>query len=252
VATQGWYLRGAALLGKRTAELHLALAAAKEPAFVPERLDADALHAMAAGMEAHAHATFELLGAQIATLPELLKPHAERLLDSRATLGGRFTEFRELRAAGMRIRIHGDYHLGQVLRTEEDFYVLDLEGEPARTLAERRAKQSPLKDVAGMVRSYSYAAYAALFAFALHAPDDFDTLEPWAREWHRWVADSFVREYRTTIGRSSIVPGPEDESFDVMLRALTLDKALYELAYELNNRPEWVRIPLVGLLTLVP
>jgi maltose alpha-D-glucosyltransferase/alpha-amylase len=252
LATQGWYLRGAALLGKRTAELHLALAAAKEPAFVPEPLDADALHAMADGMEAHANVTFELLGAQIATLPELLKPQAERLLASRATLSARFAEFRELRAAGMLIRIHGDYHLGQVLHTEEDFYVLDLEGEPARTLAERRAKQSPLKDVAGMVRSYSYAAYAALFAFALHAPDNFDTLEPWAREWHRWVTDSFVREYRTTIGRSSIVPGPEDESFDVMLRTLTLDKALYELAYELNNRPEWVRIPLVGLLTLVP
>jgi maltose alpha-D-glucosyltransferase / alpha-amylase len=251
LATQNWYLRGAALLGKRTAELHLALAAAPEPAFVPVPIGIDGLCALADGMEAHAAATFELLNAQASTLPEPLRAQAESLLANRDALVGPFGELRRLSAAGMLIRVHGDYHLGQVLRTEEDFFIVDFEGESARTLADRRAKQSPLKDVAGMVRSYSYAAYTALFTFALHAPDDFATLEPWAREWHRWVAEAFVREYRTTLGPSPIVPD-QDDSFSAMLRALTLDKALYELAYELNNRPEWVRIPLMALLTMAP
>ena len=249
-ATQGWYLRGAALLGKRTAELHLALAASTDPAFVPVPLEVDALGELANVMDTRATTTLEILKTQIETLPEALRPQAQSVLANQERLVAHFGELRRLNAAGMLIRIHGDYHLGQVLRTEEDFYIIDFEGEPARTLAERRARQSPLKDVAGMLRSYSYAAYAALFAFALHAPEDFDTLVPWAHAWQRWVADAFVREYRGVLGESAIVPSTDDEAFDVVLRALTVDKALYELAYELNNRPEWARIPLMGLLTL--
>src|SRR4030095_7455233 len=98
---------------------------------------------------------------------------------------------------------------GQVLRTGEDFVILDFEGEPQRSIAERRVKRSPLKDVAGMVRSYSYAAYAALFAFTVHAPDDFTLLEPWAETWHHWAVDAFLGGYNAAMGTTGLVPSRE-------------------------------------------
>ena len=168
---------------------------------------------------------------------------------SRTALLARFDDVRTLEQAGARIRIHGDYHLGQVLRTEEDFVILDFEGEPVRPIAERRAKQSPLKDVAGMMRSYSYAAYAALFAFTVHKPDAFASLETWADTWQHWAADAFLGGYKATVGNAAIVPSAASES--ALLRVFVLDKALYELGYELNNRPEWVRIPLIGIRKII-
>jgi maltose alpha-D-glucosyltransferase/alpha-amylase len=152
--------------------------------------------------------------------------------------------------------VHGDYHLGQVLRTEEDFMVLDFEGEPDRSIKERRGKQSPVKDVAGMVRSFGYVAYAALFAFTLHAPDTYPALEPWADAWQRSAADAFVNGYLTTVKLNRADPAsarlvPDVVSWTAMLRGFVLDKALYELGYELNHRPEWVRIPLLGIRKLV-
>jgi maltose alpha-D-glucosyltransferase/alpha-amylase len=243
------YLRSAAVLGRRTAELHLALADAQEPAFRPEPLDLAALGALADAMRAHAETVLDLLDARRHTLQPRARSQAETLIAARAALVARFDEIRALDAAGLQIRIHGDYHLGQVLRAEEDFFALGFEGDPERPLADRRARQSPLKDVAGMLRSFSYAAYATLVAFTVHAPDDFSLLEPWAAAWQHWVSDGFLREYRSTIAGTPLAPG--DDAFAALLGTLTLDKALYELAHELDNRPEWVRIPLVGLLNMV-
>jgi maltose alpha-D-glucosyltransferase/alpha-amylase len=250
-ALENWYLNSAVTLGRRTAELHLTLGSpTTDPAFTREPLDRDALDALATDMRAHADAALDLLAAKLAAVGETARPLAEYVLASRPALLRRFDAIRSLAHAGARIRVHGDYHLGQVLRTEEDFVILDFEGEPARSIAERRAKQSPLKDVAGMVRSFGYAAYAALFAFAVHAPDDYAPLEPWADTWERWAADAFLNGYMATAGGTPLLPRDIGDR-TALLDAFTLDKALYELAYELNNRPEWVRIPLVGIRKLV-
>lgn len=148
-----------------------------------------------------------------------------------------------------RIRVHGDYHLGQVLQVKTDYVILDFEGEPARPLAERRAKQSPLKDVAGMLRSLSYAAYAALMNYTARRPEDLQSLEPWARVWERSTGAEFLRAYRNATEGAAFVPR-DATAFRQLLATFLLDKALYELAYELNNRPTWVRIPLLGILSL--
>jgi maltose alpha-D-glucosyltransferase/alpha-amylase len=234
------------MLGRRTAEMHLALASARGPAFAPEPLDAAALSVLAADMRAHAEASLNLLAERASTLNEASRAAADAVLAARTALLARFDDVRTLSSGtGQRIRVHGDYHLGQVLRTEEDFVILDFEGEPQRSIAERRVKHSPLKDVAGMVRSYNYAAYAALFAFTVHAPDDYPLLESWADTWQHWAAEAFLAGYTSAIGDSDLVPSRD--AWTPLLRAFTLDKAMYELSYELNNRPDWVRIPLAGI-----
>ena len=154
-----------------------------------------------------------------------------------------------MRLTTARIRIHGDFHLGQVLWSEGDFYLIDFEGEPARTIGERRQKDSPLKDVAGMLRSFSYAAYAALFAHAAGRPGEVDRLEPWARAWQSWVGASFLRGYMATAGAAPFIPD-DPAHRAALLELFLIDKALYELQYELNTRPDWVRIPLRGLTEL--
>ncbi len=249
-ATEGWYLKSAHTLGRRTAALHLTLGEGTEPAFAPAPFDREALEALCEAMTADAVRVFDLLESKRASLAEALQAHADAVLGARDTLMARFRELPALERAGRRTRIHGDYHLGQVLRTEEDFVLLDFEGEPARPVAERRSRQSPLKDVAGMRRSFSYAAYAALFAFTVQAPSDaYAKLEPWAETWQHWAGEAFLRGYRSVIGDSPLLPQGDD--FPTLLRAFELDKAIYELAYELNNRPEWVRVPLVGILRLL-
>jgi len=250
-ALSSWYLSNATTLGRRTAEMHLALAAERDPAFVPEPFDRLTLTALRDGMRAHAHGVFELLESKIDAMPEPVRQQAQAVLAGRQALIERLDLIAQgatPERAGERIRIHGDYHLGQVLRTEEDFVILDFEGEPARTLEERRARHSAVKDVAGMVRSFSYAAYAALFAFSVHAPDDYPLLEPWADTWQHWVTDAFLTGYRTAAGETTVLP--QGDTFVAFLRAFTVEKALYELVYELNNRPDWVRVPLAGLQKL--
>ncbi|MEO8078738.1 MAG: alpha-amylase, partial [Acidobacteriota bacterium] len=136
-----------------------------------------------------------------------------------------------------------------VLWAEGDFYILDFEGEPARALAERRLKQSPLKDVAGMIRSFDYAAYAGLFAYTASRRAEFANLEPWTRVWQTWATAAFLRGYLTAAAGAQFVPSVPSQ-LDALLEQFVLDKALYELNYELNHRPDWVRIPLRGIFDL--
>jgi maltose alpha-D-glucosyltransferase/alpha-amylase len=250
-ALENLYLMSAATLGRRTAELHATLGSdPSDPAFASEPIDRARLDAVADEMQARAETSLDLLSRKRETLNDASRAHADVVLAARAALLARFDEIRSATDAGRAIRVHGDYHLGQVLRTEEDFVIIDFEGEPARPIAERRAKQSPLKDVAGMIRSFSYAAYAALFAFTQHAADDFSALEPWADTWQHWAAGAFLNSYLAALGGTGLLPRGVVNRH-ALVTAFTLDKSMYELAYELNNRPEWVRIPLLGIRKLV-
>jgi maltose alpha-D-glucosyltransferase/alpha-amylase len=148
-----------------------------------------------------------------------------------------------------RFRIHGDYHLGQVLFTGRDFVIVDLEGEPSRSLSERRFKRSPLRDLAGMIRSFEYAAAYAV-RYGPMRIEDIPALLPWARLWQRWASASFLRGYFEAWGDAPYLPKGND-AFSAMLDFYLLDKAIYELRYELNNRPDWVAIPLEGVRRLL-
>jgi maltose alpha-D-glucosyltransferase/alpha-amylase len=190
------------------------------------------------------------LRANLSNLPDESIEDAGLLLSRRAALMQRIGPAPTPSKMGMCTRVHGDFHLGQVLRTKADFVILDFEGEPARPLSERRAKESPLKDVAGMVRSFSYAAYASLMHYSSRRPEDFARLQPIADEWQKQVVQVFLHAYRQTIAGHEIVPEREAD-FSALLRMFLWQKVNYELLYELNNRPAWVRIPMAGMLDLM-
>ena len=249
------YLDAAALLGRRTAEMHLALATPTDnPAFAAEPFTPEDLAADAARIDDQLSRSLEALRRGIPQLTETTADNAALVLSRRLELFARARAIASANPAeaGQRIRIHGDYHLGQVLRARGDYVILDFEGEPARSLAARRAKQSPLRDVAGMLRSFSYAAYAGLNAFAQRRPpnheNDAKNLEAWARLWQNAVSTEFLRAYSATVRAAN--PGllPPPEQAELLLNAYLLEKSLYELLYELDNRPTWVRIPLAGIL----
>ncbi|MFP5230723.1 MAG: maltose alpha-D-glucosyltransferase [Acidobacteriota bacterium] len=245
----GLYLDVAAVLGRRTAEMHLALASGRDAAFSPHAPDAGELESLRDHLAGHGAHAFDMLKTSLSRLPEDTIEQAGLALSRRGVLLTKFRKLPELKSVGQWTRIHGDYHLGQVLRSRGDFVILDFEGEPARPLAERRAKHSPLKDVAGMLRSFSYAAFAALTRYTTRRPEEYAQLESWARLWEDSVAAGFLRAWRETIAGSAIVP-PDRADFNALLHIYMLDKALYELVYELDNRPAWIRIPLHGILSL--
>jgi maltose alpha-D-glucosyltransferase/alpha-amylase len=250
-ASMGLYLEAVATLGRRTAEMHLALASPSDnPAFRPHPLDKSDLGLLAQQFRERAGDGLDGLKSQLATLPDDLVELVGLLLARRRQVLDIFRRLEETEAALQKIRIHGDFHLGQVLRVRGDFVVLDFEGEPARSPEERRAMQSPLKDVAGMLRSFSYAAHAALGSYLARRPQDADTLEPWSRLWSKCASAAFVASYRAVAAGAAFLPA-DSPTFARLLDAFLVDKAFYELHYELNHRPTWARIPLLGLLALI-
>jgi maltose alpha-D-glucosyltransferase / alpha-amylase len=247
------YLDAAALLGRRTAEMHIALATpTHNPDFLAESFTTADLVADADRIDVQLTQTLGALKRSMSQLTETTADNAALVLSRRIGLFARAHAIAGATPAnaGQRIRIHGDYHLGQVLRSRGDFVILDFEGEPARSLTARRAKQSPIKDVAGMLRSFSYAAYTALNAFAQRRPDDAKNLEPWTTLWQNAVSTEFLRAYQSTINATAPTLVPRANQSQLLLNAYLLEKALYELLYELDNRPTWVRIPLAGILAL--
>jgi maltose alpha-D-glucosyltransferase / alpha-amylase len=250
----GAYLSSAALLGKRTAQMHAALASSHaNPDFTPEPFRPEDGEALLNDMTSQADITFRLLREKIGGLRGDSEAAARALLDREEEVRSRFSALRDFPVSTVRIRFHGDYHLGQVLYTGQDFMIIDFEGEPARPLAERRTKTIALRDVAGMVRSFQYAAYAALFGQASgvsSGSDERSQLELAAEHWNSAAVASYLKGYFDESGHLAFVPSSTDER-RLFLDAFLLQKALYEVAYELNNRPDWVLIPLRGILNLL-
>ncbi len=251
----GSYLDAVMLLAERTAQLHLALASETfSPAFAPEPYTADFQSDLANSLREKTATAFELLRRHFAGMPDDLRAEAERVANSENKVQSAFRQALSQPITATRTRIHGDYHLGQVLYTGSDFFIIDFEGEPARPITERCVKLSPLQDVAGMLRSFHYAAFASMRS---SLEDSADTRSEYVRKrakvaetWHKWVAAHFLAAYLAEAGAASFIPANQDELW-ALLRVHLLEKAVYELNYELNNRVDWVRIPLAGILSLL-
>ncbi|MFP5235136.1 MAG: maltose alpha-D-glucosyltransferase [Acidobacteriota bacterium] len=247
----------AALLGQRTAEMHLALSQpSSDSAFGSEPITGDDLRLDALRIEDQITSALNALKSKLASLPDEIIEPAALLLSRRRDLIARARELEHGVASGSRSRIHGDYHLGQVLVTPPagadavgDFVILDFEGEPARPVAERRRKQSPLKDVAGMLRSFSYAAQSSLAAYREKHREAPASLSAWADTWEAVVSSEFLEAYRRVVQQNPRLL-PEPDRTQQFLSAYLLEKALYEVLYELNNRPAWLHIPLRGILRM--
>ncbi len=242
----GIYPEKAKLLGQRTGELHRALAISSEDrAFAPEQFNTMAQRSVFQNMRASLRRNFALLEKKLPTLPDAFRDEAAQVLASEKTILAQEQLILDRRSNATKIRIHGDYHLGQVLSTGKDFVILDFEGEPARALGERKLKRSALRDVAGMMRSFQYAAYSALWQPAMRA-EDVPFLERWADLWYRQMSSVFLQSYLETTDGAPFLPSDEGD-FEILLEAYLLDKAVYEVGYELNNRPDWVVIPIRGI-----
>jgi maltose alpha-D-glucosyltransferase/alpha-amylase len=242
----GVYPEKARLLAQRTAELHLALASVKDdPLFAPEPFNAMAQRSVYQSMRALLRRNFDSLKTKLKDLPEQLRAEAKEVLGSEKDVLAREKRLLDRKTNATKIRIHGDYHLGQLLSTGKDFVILDFEGEPARPMSERKLKRSALRDVAGMMRSFQYAAYSALWQPAMRT-EDVPFLERWADIWYRQMSSIFLRRYLQTTAAADFVPQNSDD-LQILLDAYLLDKAVYEIGYELNNRPDWVVIPIRGI-----
>ncbi|MBT2334896.1 maltose alpha-D-glucosyltransferase [Variovorax paradoxus] len=246
MAVHGGFLALMATLGRRTAELHTALALRTgAAAFDPEPLLADDIARYAEQAGAEAVATLALLRERLSQLPAPAQPDAEALLAMEDALQASIAARTPQAHGGIKSRYHGDLHLGQVLLRDNDFVIIDFEGEPARSFDERRAKGSPLRDVAGMLRSFNYARWSALRRVA-QSVEEAAYLGPPAAAWEQLARQAFLDGYLEAGA------GEDSTRIDTDLLALfEIDKALYELRYELNNRIDWAQVPLNGVLALL-
>jgi maltose alpha-D-glucosyltransferase/alpha-amylase len=251
----GAYLDIAGAIGRRTAEMHLALAAdASAPAFAPEPFAADDLTNAVKRTLAQTERTLQALqsaldGGRLRVSEETMS-RAHKLLASRESLERHIQHAATLKVDSTKIRIHGDYRLAQVLLVEGDFYVQHFEGHLSWPAAAQRERQSPLRDVAGMLRSFSYASHAALLTRATTRPEDLPNLEQWAHVWQAWTTGALLQQYLGAAGSASFLPSAS-ATREALLTFYMLDRAVRELDGELNNRPDWVGIPITGLLELI-
>jgi maltose alpha-D-glucosyltransferase / alpha-amylase len=260
----GDFVRSARRLGTVTGQMHAALASAgaEHPDFQAEPVGGADVQRWAEELQRHATRVLGEVGKRLEAIPgsfpqQILNDVAE-VVRATPDIRERMSDLRLLQEnALLKTRFHGDYHLGQVLRAEDadpgserEWVVLDFEGEPARPMAERRAKQSPLRDVAGMLRSFNYAVRMAIAREDRAAATSSAPIEAWAAAWEREIRQIFLDAYTEAVAGSRLVP--EDPA--AMRRALAvfeLDKAIYELGYELNNRPDWIWVPVEGIRNIL-
>ena len=250
----GTYVESVRLLGERTGALHRCLASDRDNIdFAPEPFNPFLLRSQFQSMRNLCVQSLGILKLKVKSVPDTLRAEVDKVVALQPAILDRLRRVMTVRGAGKRIRVHGDYHLGQVLHTGKDFLIIDFEGEPARSLGERRLKRTPLTDVAGMLRSFDYAAHAALFAQSergLANAENLRWIAPWARFWTHWVSAIFLKAYHAGAKGGDFLPTTSD-GVTTLLEANLINKALYELRYELNNRPAWLPIPVRGLLHLL-
>ena len=241
----------ASLLGVRTGEMHLALASGHAfPDFKPEPYSLHYQRSLYAGLQSLVRGTFLNQSKNLQKLEEQARKEAEEVLAMKEDILDVLRRIYKRKIDVIKIRIHGDYHLGQVLFTGRDFVITDFEGEPARSYSERRLKRSPLRDVAGMVRSFHYAAYGSLLLDDHIRKEDVDKLIPFVEQWYHYMSGFFMKAYLDTVKGSAFIPDNK-EDLETLMTTFLLEKAIYELNYELNNRPGWVMIPLRGIKALM-
>jgi maltose alpha-D-glucosyltransferase/alpha-amylase len=240
-----------ALLGVRTAEMHLALASGtNHPDFKPEDFSLHYQRSVYSSLQSLVRVAFQSLNRNMKKVQPEIKQEAEDVLRMKDEILTELKKVYTRKIDTAKIRIHGDYHLGQVLFTGKDFVILDFEGEPARSYSERRLKRSALRDVAGMLRSFHYAAYGSLYLDNQIRPEDIGKLLPFVEQWYHYMSGFFMKAYLETVKDNPIIP-QKKEDLEVLLQTFLLQKAIYELNYEVNNRPSWVMVPLSGIKSIM-
>ncbi|MGN6566836.1 MAG: maltose alpha-D-glucosyltransferase [Flavipsychrobacter sp.] len=238
-------------LGERTAEMHMALASGKDdPAFKPEPFSLHYQRSLFSSFQSLVRKTYQTLTKTMSKLPDDVRQEAEEVLKMRDEVLLRLKAVYKKKFDVLKIRVHGDYHLGQTLFTGKDILIIDFEGEPAKTYSERRLKRSALRDVAGMIRSFHYVAYGSLFLNNSLHKEDIKKLVPYVEQWQHYMSGLYLQSYLHKVDGALLVP-EDKEDLHVLLQTYILEKAIYELNYELNNRPDWVIIPLRGIKAIM-
>jgi len=248
---RGLHLEMALVLGRRTAEMHSALATGSTDGdWSMEEYSTLYQRSLFQSMRALVLRNFQILAANLERLPDKVQRRATQILAAEKEIIACLKKITGRRLSAMKCRIHGDLHLGQALFTGKDFVFIDFEGEPFHSLSERRLKRSPLRDVAGMIHSFHFAAMTTLVHHGASHPDDMALLEPWLEAWYTYVSGSYLKAYLHAMKNSPLVPTDRSE-LAIMLRCFLIQKSVHELGKELNCCSEWVDLPLRGIELLL-
>ena len=246
-----FFFEMAALLGKRTGEMHGALASCPDdPAFAPEPFSMLYQRSVYQSIRSLVRESLQDLRELLPSLDSNLSGIVQEVLSSEKDVLSILLPLTREKLGGLKVRIHGDYHLGQVLFTGKDFFIIDFEGEPMRPLSERRLKRSPFRDLAGMLRSFDYAAWRISLARAQRRPEEGEVLGQWLESWRRETSSAFLEGYFEAVDGKRFVPAGAHER-QSLINVFSVEKAFYELRYEMNNRPDWLELPVRGILELL-